>query len=234
MKKLLLVAVIISSLLTSCGYKSEVRPLKDGFSTFTAKDEKTGEILIGLLESNYNKVIIPADKYTDFDVDKNLILCTKNEGIYAYTRDGKAISPLCFKTFNSIELGTYYTATHADDRYIYYPETKLLVQINNSLIVGGHLITDLGDGKWGVFDIKGNKTFEFNDNSIILHSLKQGTNDDYVIAVPVKKSKNTTYDIYKLSGEKKFVYPSYVWKKIEKKFKNTKTYGNLKVTDVNV
>lgn len=81
MKKLFygLMICALAFIATSCGFKSEEKPLHGSLVTFTAPDDGSDGILLGVREKAPNpddsRVIVTPARYTSITADDNVIIC---------------------------------------------------------------------------------------------------------------------------------------------------------------
>ena len=89
---------------TSCGFKSEEQPLHGSLVTFTAPDDGSDGILLGVREKAPNpddsRVIVTPARYTSITADDNVIICRVSDlKVEAYKHDGDPIGNGEFETF---------------------------------------------------------------------------------------------------------------------------------------
>lgn len=235
MKKLFLSLSILCStfIFTSCGsdFKSEVRPLKSHFSTFTALDEETDEILIGVKSENSGQVIIPPGKYLSFDVDDKYAYATSEEGVTIFEHNGKKLFDDVFSKFEANTLGFYIAKKENNEVYVFFPDNFILIPTQNYHIIGSNILVELED-TWSIFNNNGVKQWSFPKNSILLHSLDPAVNNEYVVAVTETKKSSTIYKIYTLDGKRKVVYTEWTWSQLMKKKATSIKIGSLEVIDI--
>lgn len=235
MNKKIFISIICSVFmlgLSSCNkFKSEVRPLKDEYATFTAQDANTGKILIGIKTINYDKVIIPAGNYTDFDVDDGLIIAKAEEGISVFNNNGNNLFQKQLSSFEKIDAGLY-ILTDKNGKFLHFKDSCKTINIKNYCIREKYLLIET-DTNWQVYQLNGAEGFKFPQNSVFIHSLSPVIKDEYVIAIPKKDKKgNQNHEIYTIDGQKKIFYTQWRWKKLEKNFKNIQKIGSLTVVDI--
>lgn len=215
----------LAMLATSCGYKSEEKPLEGSLVTYTAEGAKDGEILLGVKDKSgkKDKTIIPADSYASITVDDTYFICTRNDASFAvFTRAGEPTEPKTFSTFakQDIDGNTFYAGTAGENIYYFFPG-KPAVSSTLSYMTAKNLLIQNATN-WDIYTFDGTLVWSFPDEAILIKSARS---EEYVVVVPEIKKKVTTYKVYDMTGKELKKLNVYQWKKFKKQLKDQQKLG---------
>ncbi len=232
MKKSAVILVgALAMLATSCGFKSEEKPLNGSLVTYTAEGTKDGEILLGV-KDNSGKELIPAAGYTTITADDNIITCTRSDqNVDIFTLNGEPVSTKTYKSFESRTTAdnTYYIGQPAEgETTVYFFPGKEAISCNVSYMSPQNLYMEKKD-IWEVYSYDGSLIWNFPTTASVLKSKRP---EEIVIAVPTTKGKVTTATLYTPAGKELKKLNAYKWKRLQKKLKEPTKIGTMNLYEL--
>lgn len=230
MKKISVLFVgIIGMIFTSCGFKSEEKPLTETLVTYTAEGNKKGEAFLGVKEKGKDgQIVVKAGNYTDITTDDFIITCSYSDGdCDVYTLTGR---PIALKSYRSFK-------QHETNGYIYYigqslaPETSVVYFPGQEPMICKHCAFHQGPkhlyvaaGMFcDVFTYDSKRVWSF-PAGVVINSIS--TKEDFVIVPSEVTFKGvaarsrisvTMATIYTPDGKEIKNLNTYQWKKLQKK-----------------
>lgn len=158
MKKLFygLMICALAFIATSCGFKSEEKPLHGSLVTFTAPDDGSDGILLGVREKTPNpddsRVIVTPARYASITADDNVIICRVSDlKVEAYKHDGDPIGNGEFETFTRMPREeVVYMGTNYKTSTWYFPAQDETCAVKSSYQGLKLLFLRLDTGVWEV------------------------------------------------------------------------------------
>lgn len=230
-KSSILLVGVLAMLATSCGFKSEEKPLNGSLVTYTAEGTKDGEVLLGVKEKS-GKELIPAAGYTAITADDNIITCARpDQTVDIFTINGE---PVGVKTYKSFELCTnadnaYYIGMSAEAGItVYLFPGKETVSCSMSYLDAQNLYIER-ENAWDVYSYSGNIVWNFPATASVIKSKRT---EEKVIAVPTTKGKVTTAVLYTPTGKELKKLNAYKWQRLQKKLKEPTQIGTMNLYEL--
>lgn len=215
---------LLAVLVAGCGFKSTETPINNNLLSFTAPDEASDGVLLGVKDKEGTVIVTPA-AYNAITADENLIICMSTDHQYCvFGFDGTAYG--VFESFEQITSNgsEYYRGISGELTSFYFPG-KGIVNCTAVQITSQALFV-LADNVWQVYAPTGDKLWDLPEGAILINGAK-----DIVIAVP-EKGKKGGCKFYDIRGKVVKQLNAYKWRKFQKQLVNMQVVENLKIYQV--
>lgn len=223
---------VLAMLATSCGFKSEEKPLTDNLITYTAEGNKEGEIFLGVkAKDQKDKPVIVAANYTEITADENVIICAKPDGtLDVYTLNGNPVGNKLYNSFirEQSKGKVYYTGFDAKkSKFVYFPD-KNFIRRGAYFVCPEHIFIE-GKDEWDVYTFDGSKVWSFKNDALVIKDLREGEVVVAILNKTANKKKVTGATIYSTSCEELKKLNAVKWKLYKKKLSTVSMISTLQV-----
>lgn len=208
-------------LFASCGYKSEVKPLKGDLATFTAKSIDGENIVTGVKNLKTGEIIIKPLNYLSITADDYFIVCkddTDKFFVYNLTGEPQGV----FDTFT--HFNNYYLGTSYKKNWCYFVKSGEIIQYDEKYAGLQHLIVHTFKS-WQIRDYTGNLVWSIPVEQFYLIKDTKATSETLYIAYQTKDKKPQNI-IADTTGKTLKKLTNYKWNLLIKKLQNTKPLGS--------